>query len=378
LVFRSRAEKTSSKRFGIFARRLIKDPAMAFGEEKTPLPQETPLNPQLHRGTVCVTGAAGFIGSWLIMRLLERGYTVRATVRDTGKPLKTKHLLDLPGANERLTLWKADLDDEGSFDAAVDGCEGVFHVATPMDFESEDPENEIIKPTVNGVLNVLKSCAKAESVKRVVFTSSAGTVNFTEDFQTPGKVFDESCWTNVDLCRKVKMTGWMYFVSKTLAEKAAWDFAEENKIDLLTVIPTLVVGPFIMQTMPPSMITALALLTRNEPHYMILRQVQLVHLDDLCMSHIFVYEHPEAKGRYISSTCDATIVQLAKMLAQKYPEYNVPTKFKDADESLPAVPFSSKKLLDLGFKFNYTMEEMFDGAIQCCREKGLLPEKASF
>nr|ABK26123.1 unknown [Picea sitchensis]ABR17284.1 unknown [Picea sitchensis] len=314
---------------------------MAFGEEKNPLPQETPLNPQLHRGTVCVTGAAGFIGSWLIMRLLERGYTVRATVRDTGKPLKTKHLLDLPGANERLTLWKADLDDEGSFDAAVDGCEGVFHVATPMDFESEDPENDIIKPTVNGVLNVMKSCAKAKSVKRVVFTSSAGTVNFTDDFQTPGKVFDESCWTNVDLCRKVKMTGWMYFVSKTLAEKAAWDFAEENKIDLLTVIPTLVVGPFIMQTMPPSMITALALLTRNEPHYMILRQV-------------------------------------AKMLAQKYPEYNVPTKFKDADESLPAVPFSSKKLLDLGFKFNYTMEEMFDGAIQCCREKGLLPEKASF
>ena len=57
-----------------------------------------------------------------------------------GNPVKTKHLLDLPGANDRLTLWKADLDDEGSFDAAIDGCEGVFHVATPMDFESHDPE----------------------------------------------------------------------------------------------------------------------------------------------------------------------------------------------------------------------------------------------
>ena len=61
-------------------------------------------------------------------------------VLDLGNPVKTKHLLDLPRENERLTLWKADLDDEGSFDAVVDGCEGVFHVATPMDFESEDPE----------------------------------------------------------------------------------------------------------------------------------------------------------------------------------------------------------------------------------------------
>ncbi|KAH9320071.1 hypothetical protein KI387_021840 [Taxus chinensis] len=280
------------------------------------------------RGTVCVTGAAGFIGSWLIMRLLERGYTVRATVRDPGNPVKTKHLLDLPEASERLTLWKADLDDEGSFDAAFDGCEGVFHVATAMDFDSKDPENEIIKPCVAGVLNVMRSCAKAKSVKRVIFTSSAGTVNFTDDCQTPGKIFDEECWTNVDRCRSSKMTGW------TLAERAAWEFAEQNKVDLISVIPTLVVGPFIMQTMPPSLITALALLTKNEPHYMILRQVQLVHLDDLCMSLIFL--------------------------------------FKDADESLQPVAFSNKKLVDLGFKFKYTPEDMFDGAIQCCLEKGLL------
>uniref|UniRef100_A0A0D6R8V0 Flavanone 4-reductase n=1 Tax=Araucaria cunninghamii TaxID=56994 RepID=A0A0D6R8V0_ARACU len=344
---------------------------MAFGEKAVQgTLEEAPMKEV--KGTVCVTGAAGFIGSWLIMRLLERGYTVRATVRDPGNPVKTKHLLDLPEASERLTLWKADLDDEGSFDAVFDGCEAVYHVATPMDFESEDPENEIIKPTVNGVLSVMRSCAKAKSVKRVVFTSSAGTVNFTDDFKTPGKVFDETCWTNVDLCRGEKMTGWMYFASKTLAEKAAWEFAEQNNIDLITVIPTLVVGPFIMQTMPPSLITALSLLTKNEPHYMILRQVQLVHLDDLCMSLIFVCEHPEAKGRYISSSHDATIVQLAKMLSQKYPEYNIPTEFKDADDSLKPVPFSNKKLVDLGFKFKYTVEDMFDGAIKCCMEKGLL------
>nr|AGR34043.1 dihydroflavonol-4-reductase [Ginkgo biloba] len=343
---------------------------MSFGEEEMIMAEE---NMQITaKGILCVTGAAGFVGSWLVMRLLQHGYVVRATVRDPENPVKTKHLLDLPGAKHRLTLWKADLDDEGSFDAAIDGCEGVFHVATPMDFESQDPENEIIRPTINGTLNVMRSCAKAKSVKRVVFTSSAGTVNFTDDFQQPGKIFDENCWTNVDYCRREKMTGWMYFVSKTLAEQAAWDFAQKNDIDLITIIPTLVVGPFIMQAMPPSMTTALALLTRNEAHYMILRQVQLVHLDDLCMAHIFLYEHPEAKGRYICSSRDTTIVELSKMLAEKHPEYNIPTEFKDADEMLKAVPFSSKKLLDMGFKFQYTMEEMFDGAIHSCKEKGLL------
>nr|XP_023915840.1 dihydroflavonol 4-reductase-like [Quercus suber] len=90
--------------------------------------------------TVCVTGAAGFIGSWLVMRLLERGYTVRATVRDPENLKKVKHLIDLPKASTHLTLWKADLNEEGSFDEAIKGCTGVFHVATPMDFESKDPE----------------------------------------------------------------------------------------------------------------------------------------------------------------------------------------------------------------------------------------------
>ncbi|GLJ19189.1 hypothetical protein SUGI_0344610 [Cryptomeria japonica] len=326
------------------------------------------------KGTVCVTGAAGFIGSWLTMRLLELGYVVRATVRDPGNPVKTSHLLKLPGANERLTLWVAELDDEGSFDNVIDGCEGVFHVATAMDFESQDPENEVIQPTVNGVLNVMRSCGKAKSVKRVVFTTSAGAVNFTDDFGTPGKIYDETCWTNVELCRSIKMTGWMYFVSKTLAERAAFDFAEKNNVDLISVIPTLVVGPFIMQTMPPSLVTALALLTRNEPHYTILKQVQLVHLDDLCMSLIFLFENPQAKGRYISSSHDVTIVQLAKILADKYPQYNIPTKFEDADESLPVVAYSSKKLVDMGFKFKHTIDDMFDGAIQCCVEKGFLPK----
>ncbi|PIA52724.1 hypothetical protein AQUCO_01000532v1 [Aquilegia coerulea] len=165
----------------------------------------------------------------------------------------------------------------------------------------------------------------------------------------------------------------MYFVSKTLAEKAAWEFAEQNNIDFISIIPTLVVGPFLMSSMPPSLITALSPITRCEAHYSILKQIQLVHLDDLCNAHIFLFEHPEAKGRYICSAYNATIMDVANLLRNKFPEYNVPTKFKDVDENLKAVSFSSKKLTDLGFSYKYTEEDMFIEAVASCREKGLLP-----
>ncbi|KAJ9166064.1 hypothetical protein P3X46_020863 [Hevea brasiliensis] len=320
--------------------------------------------------TVCVTGASGFIGSWLVMRLLERGYTVRATVRDPGNAKKVQHLVELPKAKTHLTLWKADLSVEGSFDEAIQGCTGVFHVATPMDFESTDPENEVIRPTINGVLDILKSCVKAETVRRVVFTSSAGTVDVQE---TPKAMYDETCWSDLDFILAKKMTGWMYFVSKTLAEKEAWKFAKENKIDFISIIPPLVVGPFLMASMPPSLITALSPITGTESHYHIIKQGQFIHLDDLCLAHIYLFENPKAQGRYICSSDEATIYELAKLLSEKYPEYNVPSKFKGIDENLQKIVFSSKKLTDLGFEFKYSLEDMFTGAIETCRAKGLIP-----
>ncbi|KOM42512.1 hypothetical protein LR48_Vigan05g011600 [Vigna angularis] len=89
---------------------------------------------------VCVTGASGYIASWLVKFLLERGYTVNATVRDPSDPRKVDHLLSLDGAKERLHLFKANLLEEGSFDSAVQGCHGVFHTASPFFLSSKDPQ----------------------------------------------------------------------------------------------------------------------------------------------------------------------------------------------------------------------------------------------
>ncbi|MED6107183.1 hypothetical protein PIB30_011753 [Stylosanthes scabra] len=144
-------------------------------------------------------------------------------------------------------------------------------------------------------------------------------------------------------------------------------------MDFITIIPPLVVGPFIMPTMPPSLITALSPITGDEAHYSIIKQGQFVHLDDLCLAHIFLFEQPKVEGRYICSASDTTIHQIAKFLNKKYPEYNVPTKFRDIPDELELIRFSSKKIKDLGFQFKYTLEDMYTGAVDTCREKGLLP-----
>nr|P14721.1 RecName: Full=Dihydroflavonol 4-reductase; Short=DFR; AltName: Full=Dihydrokaempferol 4-reductase; AltName: Full=Flavanone 4-reductase; Short=FNR [Antirrhinum majus]CAA33543.1 unnamed protein product [Antirrhinum majus] len=320
--------------------------------------------------TVCVTGAAGFIGSWLVMRLLERGYTVRATVRDPGNMKKVKHLIELPKADTNLTLWKADMTVEGSFDEAIQGCEGVFHLATSMEFDSVDPENEVIKPTIDGMLNIIKSCVQAKTVKKFIFTTSGGTVN-VEEHQKP--VYDETDSSDMDFINSKKMTGWMYFVSKILAEKAGMEAAKENNIDFISIIPPLVVGPFIMPTFPPSLITALSPITGNEAHYSIIKQCQYVHLDDLCEGHIFLFEYPKAEGRYICSSHDATIYDIAKLITENWPEYHIPDEFEGIDKDIPVVSFSSKKMIGMGFIFKYTLEDMVRGAIDTCREKGMLP-----
>nr|ABP57077.1 dihydroflavonol 4-reductase [Coleus scutellarioides]ABP57078.1 dihydroflavonol 4-reductase [Coleus scutellarioides] len=320
--------------------------------------------------TVCVTGASGFIGSWLVMRLLERGYIVRATVRDPENLKKVKHLTELPRADTNLTLWKADMNTEGSYDEAVQGCIGVFHMATPMDFESDDPENEVIKPTVDGMMSIMRSCAKAKTVKKLIFTNSAGTLN-VEEHQKP--VYDETNWSDLDFIYSKKMTGWMYFVSKILAEKAAMEAAKQDNINFISIIPPVVVGPFFMPTFPPSLITALSPITGNDAHYSIIKQGQFVHVDDLCEAHIFLFEHPKAEGRYICSSHDATIYDIADMLREKWPEYHIPTQFEGIDKDIPVVRFSSKKLVEMGFSFKYSLEDMFREAIDSCREKGFLP-----
>ncbi|GFZ10343.1 dihydroflavonol 4-reductase [Actinidia rufa] len=236
---------------------------------------------------------------------------------------------------------------------------------------SRNQRMSLFKPTVDGVLNVMRSCCKAKTVKRIIYTSTTGTIGIQ---QQPPTHYDESVWTDVDFCRTTKMFAWMYFVAKTEAEKAAWKFAEENGLDLVTIQPSSVIGPFITPNRPPCTENALALITKNRAFYTMLAQSHAVNVDDVCNAHIYLFEHPQAAGRYICSSHSFTIYDVANSLSKKYPEYDIQTKFEGIDESLKPIPCPSKKLLDLGFRFKFNPEEydvgdLFAEAIEACREK---------
>ncbi|KAH0765918.1 hypothetical protein KY285_001789 [Solanum tuberosum] len=170
---------------------------------------------------------------------------VISVIKHTEDTSKVHHLLRLGGANERLHLFEAELLEEQSFDPAVDGCEGVFHTASPV-FLTGKSKEELVDPAVKGTLNVLRSCAKSPSVRRVVITSSTASVICTKNMSTPGVVADETWYSDPEFCEQRK--DW-YRLSKTLAEQAAWKFAKENGIDLVTLHPGLVIGPLLQPTL---------------------------------------------------------------------------------------------------------------------------------
>ncbi|KAI5078359.1 hypothetical protein GOP47_0006030 [Adiantum capillus-veneris] len=323
---------------------------------------------QRKKVVVCVTGASGFVASWLVKRLLERGYHVRGTVRNLDDKAKTAHLQALEGAQERLELWPANLLSEGSFDAVVDGCHGVFHTATPVKIVKSDPQVEMIDPAVKGTLNVLRSCAKSSSVKRVVLTSSSATVRFREDIK-PYESLDELNWTSLELCEKYQL--W-YAKAKVLAEKAAWEFAEQNSLDLVVVLPSFVIGPVLPPDLSSTASDVLGLLKGESKSFAYHGRMGYVHIDDVATAHILLFEQPSARGRYLCSSIVLESSELAKRLAVRYPELNIPQEFETFGGERPLYLLNSLKLEKLGICFK-TVEDMFDDCISSFKERGLLP-----
>ncbi|XP_022753184.1 putative anthocyanidin reductase [Durio zibethinus] len=333
--------------------------------------------------TYCVTGATGYIGSWLVKLLLERGYKVHATVRN---PEKALYLLSLWTGGDRLRLFKADLLEEGSFDEAVKGCNGVFHVAASMEFDVNTNEDidtyvrsNIIDPAIKGTENLLKACLKSKSVKRVVFTSSISTITAKDSIGNWRPVVDESCLTTIDHVLNAKASGWVYALSKLLTEEAAFKFANENGIDLVSVITTTVAGPFLTTTIPSSIHVLLSPVTGDPKYFQILSAVNarmgsvaLVHIEDVCSAHIFLMEQARAEGRFICCVCSSPMSELINRFAQEYPSSNI--QGLEAEKKVTKRPeISSKKLRDLGFTYKHGIEDIIHQTITTCVDYGFLP-----
>jgi len=260
---------------------------------------------------VCVTGANGFVGSWVTKELLDNGYTVHATVRkvesNSSKHLTVENLS--PGTDpSKLKLFEADLLQEGSFDEAMQGCFAVFHSASPFSIRGKsDPDEAFVEPAVRGTSNVLQACTRAE-VSRVVLTSSVAAVN--------GKTIQGKVYTEDDWNRESTLTKEPYSYSKTLAEKRAWDLAKDAPWDLRTINPVLVVGPLLSDEPNEGSIEVMKNMITGPWTVGAEFLFGVVDVRDVAHAHRMAMEKDDARGRYLLSEGVYSIPELAEKLKQ--------------------------------------------------------------
>ncbi|EFJ23694.1 cinnamoyl-CoA reductase [Selaginella moellendorffii] len=312
------------------------------------------------KDTVCVTGANGFVASWLVKLLLERGYTVHGTVRNPDDE-RNDHLKAFDGAKERLSLWKADILDYESISAATKGCQGIFHTACPV----TDDLGIVQEPAVRGTLNILKAAVE-HHVKRVVLTSSVGSV-YMDPKRPVEEVVSEEMWSDVQYLKDTRNG---YCLAKTLAESAAWEFANQSHVDMVTVNPSVVLGPLLQSTMNASTTHILKYLTGATKVYTNHCQAY-VDVRDVAEAHILVYEEPSACGRYLCAENILHRGEVVEAMAKLFPDYPIPRKPKDDSPRVKSWKISTRRLQDLGLKFR-PFEEYIADTVHSLQEKGFI------
>lgn len=263
---------------------------------------------------VLVTGGSGFIGSHCILQLLATGHRVRTTVRSLKREAEVRGLLKQAGADagERLAFVEADLERDAGWKEAVAGCEFVLHVASPFPPSVPKDENELIVPAREGALRVLRA-ARDAGVKRVVLTSSFAAIGYGHRPQ--GMPFDETSWTDPNGDDVLP-----YAKSKTLAERAAWDFIarEGGRLELSVVNPVGVFGPVLGPDYSTSILLVKRLMDGAMPGCPKL-YFGVVDVRDVADLHLRAMAESSAKGeRFLAVAGDfLSIVEIAKILKSR-------------------------------------------------------------
>lgn len=268
---------------------------------------------------VLVTGANGYVASWLVKRLLDEGITVHAAVRNPNDVEKIKHLKEAAeNSTGAIKFFKGDLLSPGSYKEAMEGCELVFHTASPFIINVKDPQKELIDPAVKGTENVLNSANEVLSVNRVVVTSSCAAI-YTDAIDTvnaPGGKITEEVWNTT-----ASIDYQPYSLSKTLAEKKAWEMEKnQDRWDLVTINMSLVLGPaFNAKNATSESMTLLKMfgdgqLKMGAPKL----GIGLVDVRDVAEAHFKAGFTPEAKGRYITSAHNTDFLEMGSVLRESF------------------------------------------------------------
>ena len=262
---------------------------------------------------VLVTGGSGFIGSHSILQLLAAGHQVRTTVRNLRREPDVRAMLKQGGADAdgRLSFLAADLENDAGWPQAVAGCEYVLHVASPFPSTVPKHEDELVVPAREGALRVLRA-ARDAGVKRVVLTSSFAAVGYGQPPQQAP--FNETNWTNPDA------GVYPYVKSKTLAERAAWDFIarEGGSLELAVVNPVGVLGPVLGPDYSTSILLVQKMMDGDMPGCPRM-SFGIVDVRDVADLHIRAMTHPAAKGeRFLAVAGDfMSLLDIANVLKSR-------------------------------------------------------------
>ncbi len=265
--------------------------------------------------TILVTGAAGYVASWIVAQLLQAGHRVHGTVRSLQDASKTTHLTALAASRPgQLTLFAADLLQPGSFDAAMQHCTHVIHVASPYFLDKpQDPERQLLLPALDGTRNVLASVNRTPSVRRVVLTSSVVAL------------YENACDRGADVHHMVQESDSNpiahpndnpYAYSKTVAEKAAWDIhAQQQHWDLVTIHPGAVFGPSLSKRVDASSVSmVLQFLNGSFRSGVPALELGLVDVRDVALAHVNAALLPTAAHRYIVVAHSLRLLDMAKRM----------------------------------------------------------------
>jgi nucleoside-diphosphate-sugar epimerase len=240
--------------------------------------------------TVLVTGGTGYVAGWCIVELLKRGYDVRTTVRSAAKEAGVRAAVAPQADPARLSFTHADLLQDDGWDAAAAGCEFVLHVASPLGGTITKDADELVRPAREGALRVLRAAAKA-GVKRVVMTSSCGAATPTR--MGVNTVSDETTWSD-----PVAQKDDHYRLSKTLAEKAAWEFmtGEGRGTEFVTILPSGVFGPVLSMDGLGSVQFIQRLIDGRMPRVPNVG-LNIIDVRDLAVAHVDAMTAPAAAGQ---------------------------------------------------------------------------------
>ncbi|ETN41810.1 uncharacterized protein HMPREF1541_03747 [Cyphellophora europaea CBS 101466] len=309
--------------------------------------------------TVLIDGATSFVGTPIIMEFLEHGYKVRAQVRSESSADKVRQTF--PGVDEtqlEFVIVK-DIEAPGAYAEAVKGVEGVIHLAAPFLLQVEDNERDLLRPSLQGTLQVLESVHKyGPNVKRVVITSSFSSIIDIPKGNRPGYTYSEKDWNPVTWEEAVAGSGPVaYSASKVFAEKAAWDYIEKHKphFTLAAVCPPMIYGPAYQNVDIKHLNTSLGDIYRfmdgstKEPGLTMFPAFADVR--NVAQAHLKAYEHPES-GRYFITSGTFLYNDVCQILRDFLPDRK--DRITDPDATPRVETFkvdNSKAKRELGIEF---------------------------